>query len=180
MRRYLTLLIPAIVLGGCSKPSAPDANASASEAASASAEPIASASAADTVAADKAAITAEIDRVIASYRKDKPSDFVLSSDFDRTWSRALGKGGLDFDPLCNCQDYDAAKFRHRMKSIELAGNTATAKFDLDAGWGDWSPMRLTFVRERGDWLLDDIGSKDMPSLKRDMAKAAPGSYGIGE
>ncbi|MGE3690740.1 MAG: DUF3828 domain-containing protein [Novosphingobium sp.] len=129
--------------------------------------------------ADQEAISVKIAAVVASYRRDKPTDFALSTGFKQVWNRALGNGALDFDPLCSCQDYDPAKFSHRMKSVEVEGDRAVAKFDLDPGWNEWQATKLTFVRENGDWLLDDIGSRDLPSLRRDMAGAAPGSYGIG-
>lgn len=183
MRRYLIVTMPLVLLAACQKPASPQPGAStAAEPSSASAGPSAepSASAIASLAADKAAITAQIDRVVASYRKDKPIDFTLSPAFERAWNRAVGKGGLDYDPICNCQDYDAAKFRHRMKSLEVTGDSAVVQLDIDAGFDDWSPLKLTFVREGGKWLLDDIGSKDQASLKRDMAKAEPGSFGIGE
>lgn len=177
MRRYLIVTVPLVLLAACQKPASPEPAAStpAAEPPSGTAQPSPepSASAAASIEADKAAITAQIDRVVASYRKDKPLDFTLSPEFERAWNRAVGKGGLDYDPICNCQDYDAAQFRHRMKSLEVTDDSAVAKLDIDAGFGDWSLLKLTFVRESGKWLLD-------ASLKRDMAKAAPGSFGIGE
>lgn len=183
MRRCVIVSLPLALLAACDKP-APSASPSggtpegSAPAADVSAEP--SAAPADTTEADKTAITGQIDRVIASYRKDQPLDFALSPAFERAWNRAVGKGGLDYDPICNCQDYDAAKFRHRMKSLEVSGDSAVARLEIDAGFGEWSALKLSFVRAGGQWLLDDIGSKDQASMHRDMAKAEPGSWGIGE
>ena len=75
-------------------------------------------------------------------------------------------GPLDGDPICQCQD--DAGFRHRILSLAAAGDTATVvvrnSFN-DPAYPRTDLVTYRLVRIKGQWKIDDIGTKEQPSLK---------------
>lgn len=131
---------------------------------------------------DEAAIRAAVDRGFAAYRTgDGRSGFVRSPEFEAAWARAVGKGGtLDVDPYCKCQDFDPAKFRHRIQSVSVTGERARAVVDLDLfGSGPGDPFWIDFVHTGRGWRVDDVEGSE-GGIKAAMRLAEPGSWAVGD
>ncbi|MFN4329804.1 MAG: DUF3828 domain-containing protein [Limnobacter sp.] len=70
-------------------------------------------------------------------------------------------GKLNFEPLCNCQDTGG------IEKVTL-NSPSEDSVDLSIQWSSQelpSSITLTFVKESGQWRVDEIRSKDVPSLK---------------
>lgn len=76
---------------------------------------------------------------------------------------------LDYDPICNCQDWlDLA-----VRSVELAPGPdgavdATARF---VNGGEETTTRLRLIREGGAWVVDDILNPGGPTLAESLAES---------
>ena len=65
----------------------------------------------------------------------------------------------DGDWLCQCQDWDVSKFKATIRSLKaIAPDVAEVTVDLDLGFDDGVPRDefITFRREDGRWLIDEI------------------------
>jgi len=135
------------------------------------------------VAGDEESVRAHIDAIYASYENKGNGDQTLSPDFDKAWKRAAGDG-LDYDPFCDCQDFEPKRFRHRVKSIRFDGDHAIVAVEFQNGFEGpedrgWKPKIYDLLRTTDGWVVDDIMSDEDGSLKRAMKAAEPGSMGIG-
>lgn len=79
-------------------------------------------------------------------------------------------GYLDGDPICQCQDPDGLKARVQ-RVIAQGPNKATAQVSIGLTGYDARPARFTLVRTRAGWRIDDVWSKDEPSLLRAIEDA---------
>ena len=75
-------------------------------------------------------------------------------------------GKLDGDPICDCQDPDGLK----LAALQITGSTAhtaTAAVTLNFP-SESSPTHLTLrlIWLPAGWRIDDIGTQDMPSLRK--------------
>lgn len=76
---------------------------------------------------------------------------------------------LDWDPICQCQDF--ARLRARVNIAIVSPRTATALVDFrDNGMADAhdSYAVLDLVKERGGWRIHDIRSKDFENPAHSM------------
>lgn len=76
---------------------------------------------------------------------------------------------LDWDPICQCQDF--ARLRATVRIVKIAGATAIADVDFrDDGMTDAhdATARLDLVREAGGWRIHDIHSKDFANPGHSM------------
>jgi hypothetical protein len=77
---------------------------------------------------------------------------------------------LDGDPICDCQDSDGMSAR--IGAIRASGaSAASARVDLKFAGGEGNRLDLDLVQSRGHWLVHDIHSKDMPSLRGFLIQA---------
>ena len=141
---------------------------SAETADSAAAQPTA------TVTATAETVDATVKGFFAPYQD--PSESAAS---EADWDRPLYTAGLreligrwkqgftddgplelqDFGWFCECQDWDAAKFKVEVlpHSAPQGGKVeVTARFD--PGWNEPRDMTFELVDEGGKWLIDDIRS----------------------
>lgn len=83
------------------------------------------------------------------------------------WRKVAPRDGPDdlddSDWLCGCQDWDAKAFRASVLSSRFAADDVVEMtIALELGGGDRHRLRLTFRREGGRWLLEEIVSRDFP------------------
>lgn len=159
----------------CSKPApAPQSDAS-------SAAPAVAASVAAVPADPKAFLTslyAHYDGTQSNFSPfDSPSDYFdpeLLSLMDAS-NRATPEdevGPLDGDPICDCQDY--GKLRADIAIKSNIDNSAEAEVTLhDKGVAKQKVLTYKLTQIGGKWRIHDIGSKDMPSLRRLLINASP-------
>ncbi|WP_088307554.1 DUF3828 domain-containing protein [Novosphingobium sp. B 225] len=85
----------------------------------------------------------------------------------KTWDKHTGENLTalsDYSWFCDCQDWDAQKFRWTRLSLRSLGpNRAEVKVRVNAGWGSASLQRLILVRQGGRWLIDDLFSDSVPT-----------------
>lgn len=113
---------------------------------------------------EKKVYSAEITSLIAAWNKH--TDGVLTAMSDYSW-------------FCDCQDFDAKKFRWTRLSLRPLGpDRAEVKVRVNAGWDSSSLQRLILVRQKGRWVIDDLFSQSVPTglkaaLRREL-KEKPG------
>jgi hypothetical protein len=75
-------------------------------------------------------------------------------------------GALDFDPLCQCQDYQKLQAQLTVRSASPTGATVAVKM-IDLGMPNDKPRDavLDLVKERGAWRIHDIHADDPKSLR---------------
>ena len=75
-------------------------------------------------------------------------------------------GKMDYDPICVCQDPGGLQLKE-LRVESTSAETATAFVTLFFG-GDSSvvKVRLRLVRLGQDWRIDDIETKETPSLRK--------------
>ena len=74
-------------------------------------------------------------------------------------------GALDGDPICDCQDADGVRLTGL--DVDAAGpGRATVRTSVRFAGGERRTMTLDLVSVRGRWRVDDVHSKDTPSLVR--------------
>lgn len=85
------------------------------------------------------------------------------------WEAGIPDGELEdlnsFDWLCECQDYDAAKFRAEFYVLPARpGRMAAVDVGLNLGWDDPQLLssRVVLTRENGRWLISDLFSETFP------------------
>jgi hypothetical protein len=74
-------------------------------------------------------------------------------------------GWLDGDPICDCQDPDGI----RLVGLDVAPDgpgRAEARVRVRFAGGERRSMRLDLVSVGGSWHVDDVRTKDTPSLAR--------------
>lgn len=76
-------------------------------------------------------------------------------------------GALDYDPVCQCQDWEALKIVSlRTTSADADHATGTVTFDNGTGPAKWrATVRFDLARVAGAWKIHDIGSHDAASLQ---------------
>ena len=74
-------------------------------------------------------------------------------------------GKLDFDPVCSCQDSGGLKLKDLQVSLTGAGK-ATATVSLFFPEPTTIEVRLSLLWTPQGWRVDDIGTKDVPSLRK--------------
>jgi hypothetical protein len=76
-------------------------------------------------------------------------------------------GAIDYDPVCQCQDWEALKIVSLRVTPSGADHaTGTVTFDNGTGRAKWrATVRFDLVRVAGAWKIHDIGSKDAASLQ---------------
>jgi len=72
-------------------------------------------------------------------------------------------GGLDYDPICQCQDTVAL----RIVSVVAKGLSAVATLAAGAGT-DRVIVHLHLVERDGEWSIADISTKAQPSLIKEL------------
>jgi hypothetical protein len=121
-----------------------------------------------------------VEHVYAEYRDN---DFSPFKHADRYFSphllaairedERLAKGEvgyLDADPLCDCQDW--AKLTARVRSLsQPTKSSAVAMLHVDYGTGETRDLKLKLVLTPKGWRVEDVGSKDEPSLLAALQKA---------
>lgn len=123
-------------------------------------------------ATDRAAIDAATTAIFAPYSRDDAGEAAWDRDI---WSRDVRRlikkwqsvmpdnepdSLNDGDWLCQCQDWDQKKFRARVLSrIKTGPDSARVTVRIDLGHGERRTTTLTFVREQGRWLIDDMKDK---------------------
>jgi len=74
-------------------------------------------------------------------------------------------GYLDYDPICNCQDFDGLKVAEQ-RVIKTGEQTATGSVALKyAGEPRVVKIDLLLVWTASGWRIDDIKTSDTPSLQ---------------
>jgi hypothetical protein len=153
--------IAVLLLAGCGSDDAP-----------ATAETNAAARQPEIAAAPADAIDATVEGFFAPYRQELevgPDD----PDWDRPiytadlraligrWKQGFTDEEVaelqDFGWLCECQDWDPAKFTVQVLPHPAPADgkvEVTARFD--PGWNETRDMTFALVDERGQWLIDDI------------------------
>ena len=81
----------------------------------------------------------------------------------------LAKGevpALDFDPICQCQDYQHLQGQLAVRSASPTAAVVTATIS-DLGMPKEKPRKAVFdlVKERGAWRIHDIHADDPKSLR---------------
>lgn len=125
-------------------------------------------------AAERAALDASVERIYAPY--SDPSNMTGSLDAAvysaattallERWKRSTPSDEVDElsdgDWFCQCQDFDAATFRATVINRaalppDKAGRRrAQVSLRIAIGWDTVRRARLIFVKERGEWRLDDM------------------------
>jgi hypothetical protein len=97
---------------------------------------------------------------------DQPVFSAATSRLIRQWKKHNGAeltGLSSYGWFCECQDWQARKFRWKRDGFKLiAGKRAEVKVSVDPGFGDFVHQRLILVREGGRWLIDDLFSDSAP------------------
>lgn len=79
--------------------------------------------------------------------------------------RAQGEAGvLDFDPVCNCQDFD--KFAVSAISLKRVGAKRMRAVVRFVNGGRAQRVELTLVVEGSDWRIADVRTPEVSSLLR--------------
>lgn len=81
-------------------------------------------------------------------------------------------GALDGDPICDCQDSGELRvvdLKVTRNGVGRAVATVVLRFPHES-----RALRLDLVSIRGRWRIDDIHSKDTPSLARFLQRHAGG------
>lgn len=130
------------------------------------------------------AVDATLGQAYNSYKSDRidgPADWqkkVYSAEVTAliaAWNRHTGENLTamsDYSWFCDCQDWEAKKFRWTRLSLRTLGpNRAEVKVRVHAGWDSSSLQRLILVRQRGRWVIDDLFSESVPTgLKASLRK----------
>lgn len=114
---------------------------------------------------------------------DQPVFSAATTRLIRGWKRHNGEeltGLSSYGWFCECQDWQAKKFRFKRTGIAMLGaGRAEVKVSIDAGFGDFVHQRLIMVREGGRWLIDDLFSESAPkgvkAAMRQELTEVPGS-----
>jgi hypothetical protein len=142
---------------------------------------------------DEAAVRAIIKQTYAGYSKvDPDSPDVATEGYEPTYSVSLdslkqrwmpiGSGEElvqmnGFDWYCQCQDYSAKVATITAQKYDVKSkNKIEAKIHFAPGGGKGRPLTFIFIRENGQWVMDDLrfdgGSTLRKGLQADIDGAA--------
>ncbi len=123
-----------------------------------------------------AQIDATLLKAYGGYKSDAidgPADWqkpVYSAEITamiKAWNKHTGENLTamsDYGWFCDCQDWDAKKFRWTRLSLRpLGAGRAEVKVRVNAGWDSASLQRLILVRQGQRWLVDDLFSDSVPT-----------------
>jgi Protein of unknown function (DUF3828) len=90
-------------------------------------------------------------------------------DEDRRLTPEGEVGVLDWDPICQCQDFSKLRATVTVRVSSPTAAVATIAFK-DIGWSDQTMRHATFdlVKENGEWRIHDIRSKDFDNPTHSM------------
>jgi len=74
-------------------------------------------------------------------------------------------GKLDFDPICGCQDSDGLAVAKLQVYTSSEGRSDVVVLLHFAGT-DTQRITLRLLQANAGWRVDDIGTKDLPSLRK--------------
>lgn len=124
-------------------------------------------------AADREALDETVAAIFAPYNEADMSDAawerpIYSSEVTALiarWEQVMPQDEVDDlndgDWLCQCQDWDPKHFRVRIISRKaVEADVAEIEVDIDIGWGETRDAFLSFRREEGKWMLDDLYSEE--------------------
>ena len=167
------IMVSVVALAGCS---GGDGTASANAVAPANASGAAPANGAlalnqsgnqAATAGDISGARALLDRIYARFRPGTgpPSREPFTPELLAAIRRNSGMpdGGLDHDPFCGCQDFDAT-FSHRIESVTPTADGALARVAI-SNMGDSRVIVIRLVNRNGTWLVADVGEGE-DSLSR--------------
>lgn len=75
-------------------------------------------------------------------------------------------GNLSADPLCNCQDQAAIQVLSVITQ-HTERNNATVSVDISNS-DTHETITLDLIQENGRWMVNDVHTKDVPSLKNTL------------
>ena len=79
--------------------------------------------------------------------------------------KSQGEAGLlDYDPICNCQDFNDLKIT-KIQITPIGNDRAKAIVNFVNG-GSLVEVGFLLIRESGQWRIHDIEEPHIPSLKR--------------
>lgn len=132
-------------------------------------------SAAALPAAEQAAVDALVRRIYAPYADpamppgllDAPIYSARTAALLARWRKVTPADEpdrlSDGDWFCQCQDWEPAAFRLAITRRErLRSGAARVSVRFALGGGATRTARLVFVREGGEWRVDDLFTPDMP------------------
>lgn len=66
-------------------------------------------------------------------------------------------GAIDYDPFCQCQDYDENAFFYAIRSVKVTGDRGEAVVSVKAvASAEPGVITLKLLREDGKWVVDDV------------------------
>lgn len=109
-------------------------------------------------AADLAAARAAIERIYAAYRTDAGPELegLFTPELDAAIARGseMEGGGLDYDPFCQCQDFE--NLTHRIDSLDAESeNEVVARVSVTNA-GAQHRLAIRLARRGADWKVADI------------------------
>ena len=124
-------------------------------------------------AADREALDQTIMAIFAPYNEADMSDAAWErpiyskevTSLIARWEQVMPQDEVDDlndgDWLCQCQDWDPKQFRVKVISHKaVEADVAEIEVDIDIGWGEKRDAFLSFRREDGKWMLDDLYSEE--------------------
>jgi hypothetical protein len=174
----LALLL--VSVAACNQPAPSGASANGHAAAAAPA------AAANSAPDPKAFLT----ELYAHYRGPQTPDFVLfehaQSYFDPSLVSLInddeqlaarnGDAGLDYDPICACQD-TGAMGSPTFTITQNSGTNATAVVSIPYADSNRTDLTMALVLTNGAWRIHEISSKDAPSLRAALSSDAAAERG---
>jgi hypothetical protein len=124
------------------------------------------------------------------YRGPQTPDFILfehaQSYFDPSLVSLInedehlaeqhGDAGLDYDPICACQD-TGAMGSPTFTITQNSGTNATAIVSIPYTDSNRTDLTMALVLTGGSWRIHEISSKDAPSLRAALASDAAAERG---
>ncbi len=104
-----------------------------------------------------------------------PSLVGLINDDERL-AAANGDAGLDYDPVCACQD-TGAMGSPTFRITQNTGTNATAVVSIPYTDSNHADLTMTLVLTDGAWRIHEISSRDAPSLRAALASDAAAERG---
>ena len=134
--------------------------------------------------------TAFLTELYSHYRGPQTPDFILfehaQSYFDPSLVSLIkddeqlaarnGDAGLDYDPVCACQD-TGAMGSPTFRITQNSGTNATAIVSIPYTDSNHTDLTLALVLTDGAWRIHEISSKDAPSLRAALTSDAAAERG---
>ncbi len=134
--------------------------------------------------------TAFLTELYSHYRGTQTPDFVLfdhaQSYFDPSLVTLInedeqlaarnGDAGLDYDPVCACQD-TGAMGSPTFRITQNSGTSATAMVSIPYTDSNHADLTMALVLTNGAWRIHDISSQDAPSLRAALTSDAAAERG---